>query len=254
MMKKNEEINQLKNQMNMMIENERNMINKLRALKDLEQTRSSKLNSRSSSKESIHRINLPLPRQPPIQRQHKSRQQSNSLDRLSKASSRVQSNSIDRFSRASRASSRKVSISPASSTRSKRFDPTEYCRMKKNKQEEINIQKKREIQARLNLSSEDINSSQKKSSLNRRSNLYSRPVSNSSNSRSQAYDNNYEFYSMSQESSDENCINNQQKPQRKNRQTPLTSDSTNKNYNRDQEMKEINERLKDLHNLLQYSL
>ena len=50
--KKNEEINQLKCQMNKMIDNERSMVHKLKALKDIEQARGSKFTSRSNSKES----------------------------------------------------------------------------------------------------------------------------------------------------------------------------------------------------------
>jgi len=234
LIKKNEEINQLKIQMNRMIDNERNMVNKLKAIKDLEQSRSSKLNSRSSSKESVHRI-------PYHTTGHKSRLQSNSLDRFSKASSRLQSNSLDRFN--SRASStRKVSASPASSTRSrsKRFDPTEYCRMKKTRVEEINAQKKRELRSKMNISSDDCSSKVSYQSQRPRVPNRSRMMDSSIE---QEYLNT--SFALQPQATNHNLNNNI------NRTSKVSATRT---YNRDQEMKEIDDKLKSLHNLIKYSL
>lgn len=229
LIKKTEEINKLKTQMNKMIEHERNMCNKLKAIKDLElSARTSRINSRASSKESVQRIRIPTP----VRTGHKSRLlQNNSKERCTKAAPssqhRFQSNSLDRFSRTSSSSNRKVSLSPASSTHSKRFDPTEYIRQKKTK--ELNTQQRNRSRNNSsnnynNLSSDDCS----KASANNQ-----RPRSRQSKKRSNLLEDNQEN------------ISQQNRPK-------LTSNINS--YNRDEEMREIDAKLKSLHNLIKYSL
>ena len=201
-----------------------------KAIKDLElSARTSRINSRASSKESVQRIPVPTP----VRTGHKSRllMQNNSKERCTKAAPlsqhRFQSNSLDRFSRASSSSNRKVSLSPASSTRSKRFDPTEYIRQKKTK--ELNTQQRNRSRNNSsnnynNLSSDDCS----KASANNQ-----RPRSKLSKKRSNLLEDNQEN------------ISQQNRPK-------LASNINN--YNRDEEMREIDAKLKSLHNLIKYSL
>ncbi len=245
LIKKTEEINKLKTQMNKMVEHERNMCNKLKAIKDLElSARTSRINSRASSKESVQRIPIPTP----VRTGHKSRlMQNNSKERCTKAAPssqhRFQSNSLDRFSRASSSSNRKVSLSPASSTRSKRFDPTEYIRQKKTK--ELNTQQRNRSRNNSssnnynNLSSDDCS----KASANNQ-----RPRSKQSKKRSNLLENNQhdqDYLNSSLVLNYQENISQQNRPK-------LTSNINS--YNRDEEMREIDAKLKSLHNLIKYSL